>query len=89
MEFIRHRWKMILLMALLTAAVLGGAMLFWSSTKEKTYTGGLFVKEEVLYRMTVAGQFWQNNITQTLIECAQVVLSGEEQFEVQPIAGQG
>ena len=46
MEFIRHRWKMILLMALLTAAVLGGAMLFWSSTKEKTYTGGLFVKEE-------------------------------------------
>ena len=50
---------------------------------------GLFVKEEVLYRMTVAGQFWQNNITQTLIECAQVVLSGEEQFEVQPIAGQG
>lgn len=37
---------MILLMALLTAAVLGGAMLFWSSTKEKTYTGGLFVKEE-------------------------------------------
>lgn len=50
---------------------------------------GLFVKEEVLYRMTAAGQFWQNNITQTLIECAQVVLSGEEQFEVQPIAGQG
>ena len=46
MEFIRHRWKMILLMALLTAAVLGGAMLFWSSTKEKTYTGGRFVKEE-------------------------------------------
>lgn len=46
MEFIRHRWKMILLMALLTAAILGGAMLFWSSTREKTYTGGLFVKEE-------------------------------------------
>ena len=46
MEFIRHRWKMILLVALLTAAILGGAMLFWSSTREKTYTGGLFVKEE-------------------------------------------
>ena len=46
MEFIRHRWKMILLMALLTAAILGGAMFFWSSTREKTYTGGLFVKEE-------------------------------------------
>ncbi len=46
MEFIRHQWKMILLMALLTAAILGGAMLFWSSTREKTYTGGLFVKEE-------------------------------------------
>ena len=46
MEFIRHRWKMILLVALLIAAILGGAMLFWSSTREKTYTGGLFVKEE-------------------------------------------
>ena len=46
MEFIRHRWKMILLVALLTAAILGGAMLFWSNTREKTYTGGLFVKEE-------------------------------------------
>ena len=44
MEFIRHRWKMILLMALLIAAILGGAMLFWSSTREKTYTGGLFVE---------------------------------------------
>ena len=46
MEFIRHRWKMILLVALLIAAILGGAMLFWSSTREKMYTGGLFVKEE-------------------------------------------
>lgn len=46
MEFIRHRWKMILLTALLIAAVLGCALLFWSSTREKSYTGGLLVKEE-------------------------------------------
>ena len=55
MEFIRHRWKMILLMALLTAAILGGAMLFWSSTREKTYTGGLFVKEERQKEVAEAG----------------------------------
>ena len=55
MDFIRHRWKMILLMALLTAAILGGAMLFWSSTREKTYTGGLFVKEERQKEVAEAG----------------------------------
>lgn len=55
MEFIRHRWKMILLVALLIAAILGGAMLFWSSTREKTYTGGLFVKEERQKEVAEAG----------------------------------
>lgn len=35
MEFIRHRWKMILLVALLTAAILGGAMLFGAAPGRK------------------------------------------------------
>lgn len=58
MEFIRHRWKMILLMALLTAAILGAALLFWNSTKEKNYTGGLFVQEEQLQEHEKS--CWQN-----------------------------
>ena len=48
-------YRGILLVALLTAAILGGAMLFWSSTREKTYTGGLFVKEERQKEVAEAG----------------------------------
>jgi hypothetical protein len=39
--------------------------------------------------MTIAGQFWQNNITQTIIELTQQLLMGKKSFEVQPIAAQG
>ena len=41
------------------------------------------------YKMTIAGQFWQNNITQTIIELTQQLLMGKKSFEVQPIAAQG
>lgn len=50
---------------------------------------GLFEKCGHTYKMTIAGQFWQNNITQTIIELTQQLLMGKKSFEVQPIAAQG
>lgn len=50
---------------------------------------GLFEKYGHTYKMTIAGQFWQNNITQTIIELTQQLLMGKKSFEVQPIAAQG
>lgn len=40
-------------------------------------------------RLTVAGQFWAVNITQSILECLNAVLNGEQSLEVQPIAAQG
>lgn len=50
---------------------------------------GLLTKYNHTYKMTIAGQFWQNNITQTIIELTQQLLVGKKIFEVQPIAAQG
>lgn len=50
---------------------------------------GLLTKYNHTYKMTIAGQFWQNNITQTIIELTQQLLVGKKSFEVQPIAAQG
>lgn len=50
---------------------------------------GLFTKNNHTYNMTIAGQFWQNNITQTIIELTQQLLIGKQSLEVQPIAAQG
>ena len=57
--------------------------------KEHDEQRGLFEKCGHTYKMTVAGQFWQNNITQTIIELTQQLLMGKKSFEVQPIAAQG
>ena len=38
---------------------------------------GLFEKCGHTYKMTIAGQFWQNNITQTIIELTQQLLMGK------------
>ncbi|WP_432748960.1 heme anaerobic degradation radical SAM methyltransferase ChuW/HutW [Pectinatus haikarae] len=47
---------------------------------------GLLKRNGQYTYMTIAGQFWQENITQTLIELSQELLCGEKQFIMQPIA---
>lgn len=50
---------------------------------------GLVETGPAVTRLTVAGQFWAMNITQSLVECLHALLNGEESTEVQPIAAQG
>ena len=46
---------------------------------------GLMTKGEALYWQTQAGRFWQNNLTQTLIECAEMILAKQQ---VKPVHGE-
>lgn len=41
------------------------------------------------YTLTNAGQFWQNNLTQTIIEVLERLLVGNDKMTNQPIAAQG
>ena len=41
-----------------------------------------------VYRLTVAGQFWQINIAQTTVECVQALITQEHRIAVQGIAAQ-
>lgn len=50
---------------------------------------GLIAKAHRGYRLTVAGQFWHNNLTQTMIEMLERLLAGKRSIQVQPIAAQG
>lgn len=50
---------------------------------------GLMIKERTLYRLTVAGRFWQMNIAQSLLECLEILNGGTRQCIVEKIAGQG
>lgn len=45
MEFIRHKWRVFLLLLLGMAVILGICLLLWSQTEKKSYTGGLLVQE--------------------------------------------
>lgn len=48
---------------------------------------GLMIKGEAMYLQTQAGRFWQNNLTQSLLECAEYILSDGASQSVQPMAG--
>lgn len=49
---------------------------------------GLVTYNGVMYRLTVAGQFWQVNLAQTTVECVQALLTGKNSIAVQQIAAQ-
>lgn len=46
------------------------------------------VQYDGIYRLTVAGQFWQVNIAQTTVECVQYILMQTHNIAVQGIAAQ-
>lgn len=50
---------------------------------------GLIAVGPEVVRLTVAGQFWYMNITQSILECLHALLAGDHLVEVQPIAAQG
>ncbi|MEL7632967.1 MULTISPECIES: heme anaerobic degradation radical SAM methyltransferase ChuW/HutW [Sporomusa] len=50
---------------------------------------GLLKRRADLVRLTVAGQFWHMNITQSVLECLHALLDGDHSVEVEPIAAQG
>lgn len=49
---------------------------------------GLMKYNGVVYRLTVAGQFWQVNIAQTTVECVQAIMTQKHSIVVQGIAAQ-
>jgi oxygen-independent coproporphyrinogen-3 oxidase len=49
---------------------------------------GLVHYDGVVYRLTVAGQFWQVNIAQTTVEWVQVIVTQEHSIAVQGVAAQ-
>lgn len=50
---------------------------------------GLVQREKGLTRLTVAGQFWYVNLTQSVLECVNALFHGEWSWKVQKIAAQG
>jgi coproporphyrinogen III oxidase-like Fe-S oxidoreductase len=50
---------------------------------------GLVRRENGLTRLTVAGQFWYVNLTQSVLECVNALFHGECTWKVQKIAAQG
>jgi putative heme utilization radical SAM enzyme HutW len=50
---------------------------------------GLVRSENGLDRLTVAGQFWYVNLTQSILECVNALFHGERSWKVQKIAVQG
>ncbi|WP_110953847.1 heme anaerobic degradation radical SAM methyltransferase ChuW/HutW [Anaerosinus massiliensis] len=49
---------------------------------------GLVKYNGILYELTLAGQFWQVNLSQTTVECIQILVTGEKSLAVQKIAAQ-
>lgn len=49
---------------------------------------GLMTYNGVLYRLTTAGEFWHINVTQTTLECMQLLLTGESSLLHENIAAQ-
>ena len=50
---------------------------------------GLMQYNGILYTLTLAGQFWVVNITQTLLESLQYITEGEHSLAHHPVARQG
>jgi putative heme utilization radical SAM enzyme HutW len=50
---------------------------------------GLIRRDNGLIRLTVAGQFWYVNLTQSVLECVHALFHGESAWKVQKIAAQG
>lgn len=50
---------------------------------------GLLEHNGVMYKLTLAGQFWVVNITQTMLEAAKFIREGEHSLTRQAVAGQG
>ena len=50
---------------------------------------GLLVRGRGVARLTVAGQFWYVNMTQSILECINAMLHGEWLWEKQQVAAQG
>lgn len=42
----------------------------------------------LVYKLTIAGEFWYVNISQTVIECIQYLLTGEDSMSVEQVAEQ-
>lgn len=61
---------------------LGGLLAIWEEN-------GLLKRGAALSRLTLAGKFWQMNIAQSLLECAETLLEGKRQFIVERVAEQG
>lgn len=61
---------------------LGGMLAIWEEN-------GLLKRGAALSRLTLAGRFWQMNIAQSLLECAETLLEGNRQFIVERVAEQG
>ncbi|CUH97703.1 hypothetical protein P22_3838 [Propionispora sp. 2/2-37] len=50
---------------------------------------GLVIRKPGITRLTVAGQFWYVNLTQSVLECANALLHGAWSWERQKVAVQG
>ena len=50
---------------------------------------GLWQDNGYLYQLTEAGQFWQVNMTQTLLESVEHLLGGSSQIHQKKVAAQG
>lgn len=48
---------------------------------------GLMQQGRVMYFQTQAGRFWQNNLTQALLECAEFILSEGKVETMEPMQG--
>lgn len=51
-------------------------------------TRGLVTYNGVMYTLTDAGQFWQVNITQTMLECIQYLMTGKNAMVMERVAAQ-
>lgn len=49
---------------------------------------GLVENNGILYELTIPGQFWQINLTQTTLECIQALMTGKSLLSLQNIAAQ-
>ena len=48
---------------------------------------GMLDKGDAMYFQTQAGRFWQNNLTQSLLECAEYILSEGKVETAEPMQG--
>lgn len=54
---------------------------------DKWCANGLMTKGDAMYFQTQAGRFWQNNLTQSLLDCTEYILSKGMAEDVQPMQG--